>query len=149
MNFEVELRESQGKSTLDGVILQEGRAATGGRAELFAPDSVEWPSGGVGVLLEHRGAVQTRGQVVRERDGKLRLIAQATQAVKDAWQAGKRFMSVEFVALEERTTAAGVREVLRAFVPYATLTTVPEYDTATVEVRSRASTVEERCKVWL
>ena len=46
-------------------------------------------------------------------------------------------MSVEFHALEERTTAGGVREVLRALVPSAALVADPEYDTTEAEVRRR------------
>ena len=46
-------------------------------------------------------------------------------------------MSVEFHALEERTTAGGVREVLRAFVPDAALVAQPEYDTTVAEIRRR------------
>ena len=44
-------------------------------------------------------------------------------------KAGKRFMSVEFQAVEERTTAGGVRELLRAVVDAAALVVAsPEYD---------------------
>ena len=66
----IELREAEAEAgpTLHGVVLQEGRAAQGGRAEVFAPLSVVWPSNGVAVLAEHPGgaslarAVPTRGQ---------------------------------------------------------------------------------------
>ena len=37
-------------------------------------------------------------------------------------------MSVEFKAIEERQTRAGVREILRAFVTDAALVSNPEYD---------------------
>ena len=36
----VEVRESDGGPMLRGTVIQEGRAATGGRAELFSPFSV-------------------------------------------------------------------------------------------------------------
>ena len=40
---------------LHGQILQEGRAATAGRAELFAPGSITWPADGVRILDKHHG----------------------------------------------------------------------------------------------
>ena len=52
----VELREASDGPKLRGTILQEGRAAKGGRAELFAPGSVVWASDGIALLAEHRGA---------------------------------------------------------------------------------------------
>ena len=52
--------------SLRGVMLQEGRAASGGRKELFAPGSVSWPHDGVAILTEHHGKAETRGTVVRE-----------------------------------------------------------------------------------
>ena len=45
-SFEVEVREAERagyEPTLRGVMLTEGRAASGGRAEVFAPGSVSWP----------------------------------------------------------------------------------------------------------
>lgn len=147
--FEVELREAEGRNpVLIGTILQEGRAATGGRAELFAPGSVEWPGNGIGISVEHRGKVETRGHVIRRRDGGLQVNALATEPVQKAVQEGKRFMSVEFRALEERTTAGGVREIQRAFVDTATLTARPEYDSTKAEIRS-ADDVNRRARVWL
>ena len=145
--FEVEVREASRpgyEPTLHGTMIQEGRAASGGRRELFAPGSIEWPSEGVAVLAEHRGRMETRGQVIRRRDGRLTLTARATDAIRRAVEAGKRFMSVEFRALEERTTKGGVREVLRAFVDAAALVAAPEYDTTAAEVRSK-----RRRRVWL
>ena len=146
-SFEVEVREAERagyEPTLRGVMLTEGRAASGGRAEVFAPGSVSWPHDGVAVLAEHRGAVEVRAQPVRHRDGRITLTARATEAIRAAVESGKRFMSVEFHALEERTTKAGVREVLRAMVPAAALVSAPEYDTTAAEVRSTA-----RRRVWL
>ena len=53
----VELREADDGPMLRGVVLQEGRAAAqGGRAEVFAPLSVVWPSDGIALRGEHRGA---------------------------------------------------------------------------------------------
>ena len=146
-DFEVEVREAERpgyEPTLRGTMLTEGRAASGGRREVFAPGSVEWPSEGVAVRTEHRGEAETRAQVIRQRDGRLTITGRATEAIQAAVAAGRRFMSVEFLAREERTTSGGVREILRAFVDAAALTARPEYDTTAAEVRSRG-----RRRIWL
>ena len=144
--FEVEIRESRAgyEPSLHGTIIQEGRAASGGRRELFVPGSIEWPSAGLAVLTEHRGQVETRAQPVRHSDGRITIRARATDAIRQAVEAGRKWMSVEFRSLEERTTKGGVREVLRAFVDAAALVAAPEYDTTAAEVRSR-----KRTRVWL
>ena len=147
-SFEVEIRESETpgyEPSLRGVMLTEGRAASGGRAEVFTPGSVTWPQDGVAILTEHRGKVEAQGQVVRERNGRLTITARATEAIREAVKAGKRYMSVEFRSVEERTTAGGVRELLRAVVDAAALVASPEYDTTTAEVRKSAP----RRRLWL
>ena len=147
VSFEVEVRAARAgrEPTLYGVMLQEGRAASGGRAEVFAPGSVSWPHSGVEVTVGHRAAeVEARAHPVRRRDGRLTLAARATARVREAVEAGARFMSVEFVSLRERRTAGGVREILAALVTRAALVSSPEYDTTAAEVRSRS-----RRRVWL
>ncbi len=130
---------------LHGVILTEGRAASGGRAELFAPGAVDWPAGGIRILAEHRGAELGRAVPTREPNGAIRIETRATDPIRRAVDVdGKRFMSIEFHALEERTTPAGVREVLHALVDAAALTSSPEYDTTTAEVRKR-----REVRLWL
>ena len=109
-----EVREQGGE--LHGVILQEGRAASGGRAEVFVPGSVTWPSEGVGILTAHRAEPEIRAFPHRDAMGRISIRARATEAIQQAIAAGKRFMSVEFRTLEERHTKAGVREILSA--PY-------------------------------
>ena len=144
--FEVEVREADRagyEPSLYGTMIQEGRAASGGRREVFAPGSIEWPSSGVAILTEHRGAVEARAQPIRHRDGRLTLTARATDAIRQAVEAGRKYMSVEFHSLEERTTKGGVRELLRAFVDAAALVSSPEYDTTVAEVRTK------RRRVWL
>ena len=131
----VELRNAG--RTLYGTLVQEGRAASGGRAEVFAPGSVEWPSTGVGILLDHRQAPEVRAVPERQRDGRITVEARATGPIRQAVESGKRFMSVEFHALRERTTEGGVREIQRALVPDAALVSRPEYDVSDAEVRRR------------
>ena len=142
---QIELRETEGrKPRLHGVIVQEGRAAAGGRAELFAPGSITWPESGIAIRTEHRGVEETRAVPVREPDGEIRISAVATPKIVEAVRAGKDSMSVEFYALQEHRTAAGVREVLRALVDGASLTSDPEYQQTAAEVRNR-----RRRRVWL
>lgn len=133
LNFEI--REDGGD--LHGTIVQEGRAASGGRAEIFAPGSVQWPADGVAILTEHLGSAETRAYPHRDAMGRIKVRAKATDAIKRAIAAGKRFMSVEFRALEERQTPGGVREILRAFVSAAALVSSPEYDSTAAELRSK------------
>ena len=135
LNFEI--REEGGD--LHGVIVQEGRAASGGRAEVFAPGAVTWPADGVAILTEHLADPETRAYPHRDAMGRIKVRAKATDAIKRAIAAGKRFMSVEFRALEERQTPGGVREILRAYVEAAALVSNPEYDSTAAEVRSKAA----------
>ena len=131
----VELRDAG--RTLHGTLLQEGRAASGGRAEVFAPGSVEWPSTGVGILLGHRERPEVQAMPSRESDGRIVVQAPATPAIREAVEGGRKWMSVEFHALEERLTKGGVREIQRALVPDAALVADPEYDVTSAEVRRR------------
>ena len=136
-NVGVELREADDGPRLVGTIIQEGRAATGGRAEVWAPGAVVWPSEGVGILTEHYGAVEVRAVPVRESDGAVRVSAPATEAMRRAFEGGRRFLSVEFHSLRETRTAGGVREIQRALVDRAAMTDRPEYHQAMAEVRER------------
>ena len=139
----VELREADEGPTLHGTVLQEGRAAQGGRAESFAPLSVVWPSIGIALLAEHRGAALAHAVPVRDADGSLRIATPATPEIIDAY-ATRKFFSVEFHAISEVRTMAGVREITRAFMEAAAMVSSPEYVQAVAEVRARS-----RRKVWL
>ena len=131
---QVEIRQAAEGPTLYGVVIQEGRAARQ-RREVFAPGSVEWPSEGMGVLLEHRGQREIRAIPTRDSEGVIRIEAPATPAIREAVEAGRRFMSVEFHSLEERTTAGGIREIRRAYVPDVALVEDPEYGQTAAELR--------------
>lgn len=145
--FNFEIREAGGE--LHGVIIQEGRAASGGRSEVFAPGSVTWPASGVAVLTEHNGRAELRAFPHRDTNGEIRIRARATDAIKAAIAAGKKFMSVEFRAIQERTTKAGVREVLKAYVDAAALVSDPEYDVTAAEVRDQAKAKPRAELLWL
>ena len=143
MKLNIEIREAGGE--LHGTILQEGRAASGRRAEVFAPGSVTWPADGVEILAEHYGKAETRAFPHRDALGRIMVRAKATDGIRTAIAAGKRYMSIEFRALEQRVTAGGVREILRAYVESAALVDNPEYDSTAAEVRSR----NRRRRIWL
>ena len=134
----VEIREAEDGPHLHGVLIQEGRAARR-RREVFAPGSVEWPSDGVGILTRHHGEPQARAVPTREADGRIALRTRANDAIREAVEGGRRFMSVEFHSLRERRTAGGIREILRALVPDVALVADPEYSQTAAEVRRSGS----------
>ena len=145
-SFEIEVRQEAGREPmLHGVMLTEGRAASGGRAEVFTPGSVQWPSEGVEIAPGHKAKTETKAHPVRHRDGKLSFSARATDKLCQAVESGARYMSVEFIALQERRTQGGVREILSALVKRAALVPNPEYDTTAAELRAK----EGRRRVWL
>ena len=91
----VECRASASGPRLHGVLLSEGRAASGGRSELFVPGSIVWPAEGIGIGLQHLGAVETRAVPTRVGN-EIRVEAEATPKLFAAVQAGARYMSLEF-----------------------------------------------------
>lgn len=145
INVEVEVRAAVDGPMLRGVILAEGRAARGGRAELFAPGAVCWPADGIAILAEHRGRELARVLPTREANGEIRIETRATDDIRRAVDVdGRRFLSVEFFAHRETLTAAGVREIERATVDAAALVPSGEYAQATAEVRSK-----REVRLWL
>ena len=140
-SFAIEIREASRpgyEKTLTGTIIQEGRAASQ-RREVFAPGSVEWPSAGISILTEHRGAMEVRAQPVRHRSGRITVSARATDAIQAAVAAGRKFMSIEFKSIEERQAGGGaIREITRAMVDAAALVLRPEYTQTSAEIRSAA-----------
>ena len=139
----VECRASATGPRLHGVLLSEGRAASGGRSELFVPGSIVWPAEGIGIGLRHLGAVETRAVPTRVGN-EIRAEAEATPKLFAAVNAGAKFMSLEFHPLAEQRTKAGVREVLSALVTGAIVTDQPEYETTAAEVRTG-----KRRRFWL
>ena len=111
---------------------------------MFAPLSVLWANDGISIYPEHRGVEATRAIPTREANGEIRIAAPAVEAIVAAFNAGRKFLSIEFNSLQETLSASGVREIQRAFLPGAALVSNPEYLQATAEVRSRS-----RRRVWL
>ena len=140
----VEIREAENGPRLVATVLQEGRAARGGRAELFAPDALVWPESGITIRTEHRGRGEVTAVPTREANGEIRIDCAATPAIVEAVRSGKTHASVEFHTLQETRTAGGVREIERAFCDAAALTADPEYEQTQAELRSK-----NRRRVWL
>ena len=134
-HLQIELRQTANE--LHGVLIAEGRAASGGRNELFTPNSVEWPDSGVDILGKHQGAVETRVIPERQADGSITFSAGLTDGLREAWNSGRQYMSVEFHALKSRTVRAGTREIQRALVTAGALVKTPEYDVARAEIREQ------------
>ena len=140
----VELREAEGGPRLHGVLIQEGRAAAGGRAELFAPGAVTWPDNGIEIRTRHLGPAEVRAMPRRAVDGSITIEARATAGIAEAVRAGANGMSIEFIPIRETRTAAGVREITAAFVDGATVTSDAEYRQSRAEVRTK-----RRIATWL
>ena len=138
----VEIREATDGPMLHGCVLQEGRAAQGGRAEVFSPQSIIWPSAGIGLLGAHHGPELARAIPTRAANGEIRIAAPASAELLAAYET-RKFFSVEFFSLREIRTVAWVREIQRALLDAAALVASPEYPMATAEVRARSR------RVWL
>ena len=138
----VEIREADNGPMLHGILIQEGRAASV-RAEVFAPGSLQWSAEGIALRAKHLGAEDSRAIPTRESNGEIKIAAPASAAIVAAFNEGRRFLSIEFHALQETRSTSGVREIQQAFLPGAALVSDPEYAQARAEVRAR------RRKVWL
>ena len=101
---------------LHGVLIQEGRAASA-RAEVFAPGSLVWGSEGVAIRAAHLAGEDSRAIPTREKNGEIRIAAPASPALVAAYNEGRKFLSIEFHALQETRSKAGVREIQAGFSP--------------------------------
>ena len=140
----VEIRQSDGDARrLHGTLIVEGTAARGGRAEVFRPGALDWPSNGIAIRAEHLGAPETRAIPARQPDGSIRIAARLTPALRAAYESGRRALSIEFRSTAEIRTRAGVREVQGALLTGAALTDDPEYGETNVELRA------QRMRWWI
>ena len=145
--IELEIREDERLGPmLHAVILQEGRAASGGRSELFVPGSSTWPESGIEIKIGHGGQVETLAHPVRSPEGgEIRIAVRTTDRITKSVQEGTKGMSVEFFALAE-SRAGAVREIERALISGAALVSSPEYQQAKAEVRAARG---GRRRLWL
>ena len=139
----IELREAEGGPQIVGCLIQEGRAASA-RAEVFAPGSLQWSAEGIALRAEHLGVEDSRAMPARSTNGEIRIAARASTAIVAAFNAGRKFLSIEFYALQSTISKSGVREIQAGFLSGAALVSDPEYKQATAEIRAR-----NRRKYWL
>ena len=146
----VEVREATADTPvrLTGVLLPIGRVAVD-RQEVFTPGSVQFPAGGVRLLLEHRGREVMRFTPVEDvASGEWRIDAELPDSDEGREAAalvksGRRpALSVEFYALSDQRVSR-VREIRSALVEATALCREGCYGQARAELRSRA------VKVWL
>ena len=142
LNCPVEIREADNGPMLHGVLIQEGRAASV-RPEVFAPGSLVWSATGISIRAKHLGAEDSRAIPTRETNGEIRIAAPASAAILAAYNEGRKFLSIEFHAVQETRSKSGVREIQKAYLPGAAMVSDPEYKMATAEIRSTQR------KVWL
>lgn len=130
----IELRASG--RTVQGIILQEGRAASE-RREVFAPGSVTWSNAGINLRAGHGGKSVAVAYPERRDNGEIAISVPLTKPVQDALAAHGSGLSVEFISLEERRTGGGIREISKAYVDAAAFVDTPEYTQARAEIRRR------------
>ena len=79
----------------------------------------------------------TRAIPTREANGEISIATPAPPAIVAAFNEGRKFLSIEFHAVQETRSAAGVREIQLAFLPGAALVADPEYLQTGAELRSK------------
>ena len=114
LHCQIEIREVKDGPMLHGILIQEGRAASA-RAEVFAPGSLQWSAEGIALRAKHLGVEDSRAIPTRDSDGSIRIAAPASAAIVAAFNEGRRFLSIEFHALQETRSKSGVREIQSAF----------------------------------
>lgn len=126
----------EGERTVHATVIQEGRVASV-RREVFAPRSLQWDHSGIDILAGHEGESLAVAFPQRTRDLEIRVAIPATKKVLDARKQFGSHLSIEFLALEDRQNASGVREINRALLTAAAFVATPEYTQGVSEVRSR------------
>lgn len=143
IHAEIELREA---GRLHGLLLTEGRASSD-RRELFVPGAVEWPATGVRIRAAHLvDAGSVLAYPVRQGN-EIRVNVLPSPELREAVEGGKRYMSVEFRALDESETDSGIREIARALLVGAAVVSSPSYRQTGAEIRERGAL--DRLIPWL
>ena len=132
----LEVRVSVGKRELKGVVLQEGRAASGGRLELFAPGACTWPVAGIELRERHGGRIMATVEPERDRRGRIVFRTRATAEMRERVRQASG-LSAEFYCLSDETMPGGVREIRSALLRGAAFTDNPEYEQAQAEIRNK------------
>ena len=143
----IELRAAEDSpGRIFGTLIEMGRVA-GDRREVFAVNSIRWPSEGVRLLAEHRGReVMTFDPIIDGAtiriDAALPDTALGREVAAEVRSRRKGALSIEFYSTEE-AQVQGVREVRGALMDAAAVVAAGAYDQARVEVRQR------RARWWL
>ena len=140
---------------LTGTLLRFGEKASD-RAELFEPDSLEWPDEGVVLRRMHN-----RGEPIARVTPEIRDGAVVVDVALPDTSAGRSAavevrsglltgLSVEFRARRQRY-AGGVRRIADALLTGAGLVDSPSYKGSAVEVRQRGGEVRRGLgrRLWL
>ena len=138
----VEIRESEGKPRLVGVLLPFNERAQD-RAELFESGSVSWPEDGLTLRRQHNRSQPILNFLPVEVEGRLTVDAPLPDTVAGRDAAAEirgglfKGLSIEFRAVRERFVG-GVRRISEAVLTGAGLVDSPSYSQAVVEARARA-----------
>ena len=157
---EVRFTEDESRQTpgrLVGTLLTYGEQASD-RAEVFDPDSLRFPDGGLWINEQHNRAAPILRAMPTLEGRALRIDAAFpdTQRARDAVTGLKSDpplytgLSIEFSA-EKETRRNGLRVIQRAYVPRAGLV-VPSYSGSTAELRERTGpfwTLNRESALWL
>ena len=139
---EDESRQSPGR--MAGTLLTYGEVASD-RKEMFEPDSLHFPDGGLWVNEQHnrqlpilRAMPTLEGRALRI-DAAFPDTARARDAITGLKSDPPLYtgLSIEFHS-EKETRRGGLRVIQRAFAPRAGLVDVPSYSGSTVELRERS-----------
>ena len=149
----VELRADDSLASpgrLTGVLMRYGERASGGRSEVFEPDSLSWPDAGIVLDRQHNDREPIMRVVPELRDGAVVIdtplpdTAAGRNAASEVRAGLMIGLSVKFRARRQRY-AGGVRRIADALLVGAGLVHNPEYSGSAVEVRERG----RRRRLWL
>ena len=152
IHCDIELRADDSRASpgrVVGTLLTYGQRAAD-RAELFRPDSLTWPDGGVILREQHNRQAPILRFTPKLEGTKLTIDAllpdtsrgrDAAVSIREGLLTG---LSVEFVSQSEHRRG-GVREIARAQLVGAGLVDDPSYASSSVSLRWKA----DRRRLWL
>ena len=127
----LELRES---GRLHGLLITEGRASAD-RRELFVLGSCQFPSTGVQIRAAHESEAGAVRAFPYRNGNEILVNLEPSREIRNAVDAGAKYMSVEFKSLRESTTESGIREIERALIVGAAVVRDPSYRQTKAEIR--------------
>ena len=146
--FAIKIEDRADKPRLTGILMAYNTEARD-RRELFLPDSLSWPAGGVTLNRQHerRQPIMRVVPIVEGNEVRIDQSLPDTTAGRDALAEIKsglfRGLSIEFRAIKENFVH-GVRQISAATLIGAGLVDSPSYGESVVEARALA----ERDREW-